>query len=203
MGALLGGSLGLAGGLASAAASFALQEDAQKFAKGMYKHRYRYTMDDMRKAGLNPILAYSQGVGGGVSAPMGNAPDMATAMSSGAESGARRGKISTEKDLIRQQTSTSAAQAADATAGAALKTAQARLTTAQAKKAEVMSPFYGFAGEATKQLKQLPDLLRPLGPGESGRNLLKDMFFNWGKEGRNYQGYKNRDFYKKRRTEPR
>lgn len=28
-----------------------------------YRHRYQWTMDDMRKAGLNPILAYSSGAG--------------------------------------------------------------------------------------------------------------------------------------------
>ena len=32
-----------------------------EFQEKMYRHRYRYQMQDMRKAGLNPILAYSQG----------------------------------------------------------------------------------------------------------------------------------------------
>lgn len=177
--AIFGGALGLGGGLASAAMSKWLQEDAQDFAKQMYTHRYQYTMKDMRKAGLNPILAYSQGVGGGVSAPMGAAPDFANAMSSGAESGARRGKITTEKELIKQQTDTSAAMAADHQAGAALKLAQSRLTTAQAVKAEATKPLYDAAGNITSKIGELPEMLRPIGPTKSGRSLLDDLFEGW------------------------
>lgn len=40
-----------------------MQDEMQKH---NYRHRYQWTMEDMQKAGLNPILAYSQGVGGGV-----------------------------------------------------------------------------------------------------------------------------------------
>ena len=36
-----------------------------QFQKHMYKHRYQYQMQDMRRAGLNPILAYSQPPPGG------------------------------------------------------------------------------------------------------------------------------------------
>lgn len=205
--AFIGGGFGLAGSAISAAASFALQEDAQKFAKGMYKHRYRYTMADMRKAGLNPILAYSQGVGGGVSAPMGSAPDFAGAMTQGAESGARRGKIKTEKALIGQQTITSAAQAADALASAGVKKqqqaligAQTRLTTAQAVRAEAMMPVHDAIGGVTKQIKQVPEMLRPIGPTPQGRRLLDDMFKGWQSKGK---GYRKNRFYKKRRTSPR
>ena len=35
----------------------------QAFNKEMYEKRYQMTMSDMRKAGLNPILAYKQGAG--------------------------------------------------------------------------------------------------------------------------------------------
>lgn len=36
----------------------------RRFQKHMYQHRYQYQMEDMAKAGLNPILAYQQGAGG-------------------------------------------------------------------------------------------------------------------------------------------
>ena len=37
---------------------------ARSFAKKMYKHRYQYAMEDMRQAGLNPILVASGGLSG-------------------------------------------------------------------------------------------------------------------------------------------
>lgn len=40
-----------------------MQNEMQKH---NFQHRYQWTMEDMKKAGLNPILAYSQGTGGGV-----------------------------------------------------------------------------------------------------------------------------------------
>lgn len=39
---------------------------ARQFTREVYHNRYQWTMSDMRAAGLNPILAYSQGTGGGV-----------------------------------------------------------------------------------------------------------------------------------------
>lgn len=47
--------------------SKAAGEDAQQFAKHMYKHRFQYAVEDLRKAGLNPVLAASSGLGGGSS----------------------------------------------------------------------------------------------------------------------------------------
>ena len=32
-----------------------------------YKHRYQWAMEDMRQAGLNPILAATNGIGGSIS----------------------------------------------------------------------------------------------------------------------------------------
>lgn len=42
---------------------------AYKYQKRVYKKRYQWTVSDLRKAGLNPILAVRGGLGGGVSAP--------------------------------------------------------------------------------------------------------------------------------------
>lgn len=39
-------------------AQMVAQRRAQKHATQAYKHRYRWSMKDMRKAGLNPILAF-------------------------------------------------------------------------------------------------------------------------------------------------
>jgi len=39
-------------------------EEQMRFQREMYGSRYQMTMADMKKAGLNPILAYQSGVGG-------------------------------------------------------------------------------------------------------------------------------------------
>ncbi len=61
---------GVAGGLLTNAANSARTQRQMDFQERMSRNRYQYTMEDMKKAGLNPILAYKQGGG---SAPSGAA----------------------------------------------------------------------------------------------------------------------------------
>lgn len=44
-------------------AAYDIFREKMAFDERMFKNRYRYTMEDMRRAGLNPILAYKQGGG--------------------------------------------------------------------------------------------------------------------------------------------
>lgn len=52
-----GAAIGLAGDLIGAGISSAQAGAQRRFQERMYKHRYQYQMEDMQKAGLNPILA--------------------------------------------------------------------------------------------------------------------------------------------------
>lgn len=62
----------LAGSIASAAAGFGMNqratEKAAHLSADMYQKRYQWTVEDLKSAGLNPMLAYSSGVGGSPSA---------------------------------------------------------------------------------------------------------------------------------------
>jgi hypothetical protein len=65
----------LLGGFLSSQASQRRQEDAHNFSAHQFATRYQTTTADMKAAGLNPMLAYSQGGGspaGGVSASGGD-----------------------------------------------------------------------------------------------------------------------------------
>ena len=74
MGSFLGAALGpVTGGIASIIGG-ALSNSAARHAATVanqrnvynYQHRYQWSMQDMQKAGLNPILAATQGIGGSI-----------------------------------------------------------------------------------------------------------------------------------------
>lgn len=57
------GGANLIGGILNNDAASDRQEDSQGFSAEQYAKRYQTTVQDMQAAGLNPMLAYSQGVG--------------------------------------------------------------------------------------------------------------------------------------------
>ena len=123
-GAAAAGSLvsGLfATGLASQANKNAKKAARRAFERSVkaYKHRYQWTMEDMRKAGLNPILAYGQGAG---SAPTAQQAQTfladASSLGRGAEAGIKAALADPQKRQIEAatQASVSSAKAAEAAA---------------------------------------------------------------------------------------
>lgn len=77
-----GGILGFGGTGLTALVSSAEAQRQRDFARKMYKHRYQYQMEDMRKAGLNPILSYRQGAPGGPAGVAASIPDLGRSFSS-------------------------------------------------------------------------------------------------------------------------
>ena len=104
--ALAGPLGGLFGGGIDAAVSAKMAADNRKFQERMTRNRYTYQMEDMKNAGLNPILASGQ-------APPGAPPG---AMGKGTAFGlglAATAKVASEIDNVEQNTATSAAHAAE------------------------------------------------------------------------------------------
>lgn len=117
------GALQLAGGIAGAIASARQAAKQRSFQERMFRHRYQYTMEDMKAAGLNPMLAYQQGggsPGGGTAARIGNVADGAVSSALAAR------KNSAELGLLRSQNA------------AASATAQAQLATKERQEAEAL-----------------------------------------------------------------
>lgn len=73
--AALGAAADIFGSWMSGKSAKRLQDDQQRWARKMYTHRYQFTMKDMYKAGLNPILAGEIGAGSTPSSGMAQAPD--------------------------------------------------------------------------------------------------------------------------------
>lgn len=102
-GAMIGGGANIATSALQIGMAYKMSEEqmdwakrenelAREFSEKMYKHRYQYTMDDLRQAGLNPILAAggTPGTPGGYSMTGGQQANVAGAVRDPIE-GARAG----------------------------------------------------------------------------------------------------------------
>lgn len=112
--AAIAGILQLAGTERQGTLSAKEARKQRNFALTLYKNRYQLTMEDMRKAGLNPILAAGAGLGGG-SIPSSAAASMppsniGSAVSSGYQAGtAAKAQKSTQSLQGAQKTLAGAA----------------------------------------------------------------------------------------------
>ena len=85
LGGLFGGLGSLFGSGSSAAISAKIARDNRKFQERMTKHRYQYQMEDMRKAGLNPMLSMGASPPASPPGAMAQIPDFGKAVSSGVD----------------------------------------------------------------------------------------------------------------------
>lgn len=110
-------AVGALGGIGAAIGNARQAAKNRAFQERMFRHRYEYTMEDLRRSGLNPLLA-AQGLGGG-GVPSGATATFQNPAATAASDYVKGKKVSPEAKLIGSQTD--AQQAA-----AELSRAQAR-----------------------------------------------------------------------------
>lgn len=125
----LGGALDFLGGVFTNQSNEDIAQDNRAFQERMSGTAYQRAVADLQSAGLNPMLAYSQG---GASTPGGAMAVMENALGKGvntAFAGQRLGQdienLKAQKDLTVQQTDQSAASAAQSRSQAVLNDSQA------------------------------------------------------------------------------
>lgn len=96
-------SAGLDAALGFASSRSAARQE-YKYAKKMYQHRYQWQMKDMQAAGLNPMLAFSQG------APVPDSPNVHPS-TTGVETGIRAFSAKKQANLLNEQTNLTRATA--------------------------------------------------------------------------------------------
>lgn len=114
----IGGAIAFGGTAYSANQANEQGNKARDFTKRMEETRYQRTMADMRKAGLNPMLAYQQGGGSGASGGIPSMPDAGAAIAGGMNAGSKTKqnqmamrKLNAEVRLLDAGTAASSAQA--------------------------------------------------------------------------------------------
>lgn len=152
-GAAIGGAAGgILGAGISSGLGFLSQANQEDFIRQMYKKRYRWAVKDMRLAGLNPILAATQGIAGNIQGASpaqlgGVAGALASAGSEGARAyreqqiaNAQEAKIQKETEVLDQTTAESVAREAFLYSQTAHQENLKRISNAQAIAAEAGIP---------------------------------------------------------------
>lgn len=100
---LVGGAIGAIGSLFDRETGEESQERQAAINERMYRHRYQWQMEDMRRAGLNPILSYKQGAptGPGVG---GYTSDISGGMARGVATALQAKRLRSEIENIRADT---------------------------------------------------------------------------------------------------
>lgn len=96
---LVGSAVNMAGGIGGAIASARQAKKQRDFQKWMMKNRYQLQMEDMRKAGLNPILAS----GAQPPSPAGASAQISNPAQGAVSSGREAARVKGELDLLTAQ----------------------------------------------------------------------------------------------------
>lgn len=145
-GAIVGGLGDLVSGHLGSQAAQRRQEDAQNFSAQQFASRYQTTVADMKAAGLNPMLAYTQGGG---SAPSGTA-------SSGGDYG-RIGSSAVQGQLASAQAASVTANLKNVDAQTDVLKAEAALKRAQMYQSEASTVHLGASADQLRGLTAMQE----------------------------------------------
>lgn len=130
-GSLLGGIMGREGAQDAMDFSSAQSAEQMAFQERMYKNRYQYQVEDLKKAGLNPMMAYMQAP---AAPPQGS---QAHHIENKGLASAQGAMLGTQVRYMDAQTKNAETQAMLNTASAAREEATAKATLAQAGLSEL------------------------------------------------------------------
>lgn len=133
---------GIASGALSGGGAMAAGAASARAMKRSYQHRYQWTVNDLKKAGLNPMLTIQQG------APVPQSPEMPNVGAAAVE-GATKGAAAVSAVKLAKEQITNTAfdtnlkneQAGAAAAQARASDSQARLNNAEASLKEAKIPY--------------------------------------------------------------
>ena len=128
----VGGGLSLIGGMMGNDARASQARDANAFSAQQFATRYQTTVKDMEAAGLNPMLAYSQGGG---SPPSGQQAQMQDVVTPAVQSGFQNYSAARAGEVQKAQAELLKAQAENVDADTVVKRATPDLITAQTMQA--------------------------------------------------------------------
>lgn len=122
------GALSFLGGIGQNIANARQAARNRAFQERMTRNRYQYTMEDMRKAGLNPMLAFSQGGG---SAPAGSTAQIGNPVPDAVATGKQAALAGSERAALQAGVEKTKADTGTAKAAEAVSRKQADLIDAQ------------------------------------------------------------------------
>lgn len=168
LGAAIGGGASLIGGAMANNAAKQASRDQMAFQKESAQNSYAWAMDDMRRSGLNPILAYKQGGAGTLSGSSYTPQNVGAAASTGATAGA--GVASSAIQATRNQ-----AELANIAADTALKGSQDKTQAAMQVQALAQAGQANANSALANQQTRSQEVQQLLGMSQLRQNLPKEI----------------------------
>lgn len=168
------------------AANMAEAQTNREFQERMANSAYQRAMADMRAAGLNPMLAFSQG---GASSPSGSTgqavkSEMRDALTPAISSALQAKSLDAQIDKIRSDVDVNKAtidltsqKKMESVASALQATSQAKLNEANRKNIESMAPYHHVKGRVAGRIEEILDAAKNATPDIQGLGKkMTDLF---------------------------